>query len=400
MAGFSFPYHEPRQGFWGEKTSTLNFCEEDYVMSYYCAEVCNTLTNILFLVLGVKGIRDCIKYSHPTIFLTTFVGYIVVGCGSTLFHASLKYPMQLVDELAMIYTTCFMCHATFAYGRSGRFSFALGGALVGLAWFITARYYETKDPKFHQDAYTVLTVTVVFSNLWIMERRVRPALKARDETRSPSSTVPKSSAILSQVYIMVATGLSVFLGGYLIWALDNVYCDTIRVWRHHIQLPWAVVLEGHAWWHLMTGIGAYFYIVWRVWIHRLLAGDEDKYRLYWPSLLSLPQLLREVETQALAAQQQISLVRTQQTSKQREMRMAQLTRTELSSLPPDTNVYEGVGKMFVSLGVSDMQGKLDAQIKTAEGEVDGLGKRLHYLEVSQKNSREQIDRMLRGGASA
>ena len=61
------------------------------------------------------------------------------------------------------------------------------------------------------------------------------------------------------------------------------------------------------------------------------------------------QLLREVETQAIAAQQQISLVRTQQASKQREMRMAQLTRTELSTLPAETNVFEGVGKMFEAL---------------------------------------------------
>ncbi|KAI1214021.1 Prefoldin [Annulohypoxylon truncatum] len=115
---------------------------------------------------------------------------------------------------------------------------------------------------------------------------------------------------------------------------------------------------------------------------------------------ALQKLLREVETQAIAAQQQISLVRTQQASKQRELRMAQLTRTEVSALPPDTNVYEGVGKMFVALPVSSMKSKLEAQIKEAEGEVDGLGKRLHYLEVSQKNSKDQIDRMLRGGVGA
>ncbi|XXG99101.1 hypothetical protein Hte_005435 [Hypoxylon texense] len=125
---------------------------------------------------------------------------------------------------------------------------------------------------------------------------------------------------------------------------------------------------------------------------------------------ALQKLLREVETQAIAAQQQISLVRTQQASKQRELRMAQLTRTEISSLPTDTNIYEGVGKMldylppililyymFVALPVSDMKSKLDGQIKEVEGDVDGLGKRLHYLEVSQKNSKDQIDRMLRGG---
>ncbi|KAK5628185.1 hypothetical protein RRF57_003900 [Xylaria bambusicola] len=296
MSAFSFPYHKPREGFWGEKTVTLNFCEEDYVMSYYCAEVCNTITNFLFLWLGVRGLKGCIQYGHPFIFFVTFIGYIIVGCGSTLFHATLKYPMQLVDELAMIYTTCFMAYATFSYGRSSGFSFALGTGLIGLAYYITAvmlaaladktknqaHYYETKDPQFHQDAYAILTATVVFSNMWIMERVLRPALKAREQKRSSrpsSSAVPSTRAFLSQMWIMVATGeliadlpakckctrtncpvlgLSIFLGGYLIWNLDNMYCNNIRHWRHQIQLPWSVVLEGHAWWHLMTGIGVSF----------------------------------------------------------------------------------------------------------------------------------------------
>ncbi|KAJ1333742.1 prefoldin subunit 1 [Microdochium nivale] len=114
---------------------------------------------------------------------------------------------------------------------------------------------------------------------------------------------------------------------------------------------------------------------------------------------ALQKLLREVETQAIAAQQQISLVKTQQSSKQREMRMAELTRAELSSLPKDIDVYEGVGKMFVALPMSEMDSKLASQIKDAEGEVEGLGKRLNYLEISQKNSQDQIMRML-GGAGA
>ncbi|KAH8156916.1 hypothetical protein CIB48_g11334 [Xylaria polymorpha] len=378
MPMFGFPYREPHPGFWGEKTVTLNFCEEDYVMSYYCAEFCNTVTNILFLWLGARGIRGCFKHGHPPIFLVAFIGYIIVGCGSTLFHATLKYPMQLVDELAMIYTTCFMAHATFAYARSSHFSFALGIGLIGLASFITARYYQTKDPQFH--AYALLTATVVFSNMWIMERVLRPALKAREDKRAPSS--PRAEC-------------------------PSVYLRNVD---HGCNC-----------------------IVWRIWIHRCLDGDEDKFRLYWPSVFHLPEvrsvedlpsvredkkrhgpkretmsisnealqkLLREVETQAIASQQQIALTRTQQAAKQREMRMAQLTRTELSSLPAETNVYEGVGKMFVSLPVTDMRGKLETQIKQLEGDVETLGKRLHYLEVSQKNSKDQIDRMLRGGVGA
>ncbi|KAL7628185.1 alkaline ceramidase ydc1 [Parahypoxylon ruwenzoriense] len=279
LEALSFPYHEPRHGFWGEKTSTLNFCEE-------------TVTNALFVWLGYKGIRGCIKYSHPPIFFVTFAGYIVVGLGSTLFHATLKYPMQLIDELAMIYTTCFMCFATFSYGRSVRFSSCLGAGLVSLAWFITARYYKTKDPQFHQDAYAVLTAVVVLSNVWIMERILRPALKGREVARGRAHALklPTTNEVIRRMWIMVVAGLGIFLGGYLIWNLDNMYCGTIRKWRHQLGLPWAVVLEGHAWWHLMTGIGAYFYIIWRIWIHRCLDGDEDKYLLEWPWILRMPEV--------------------------------------------------------------------------------------------------------------
>lgn len=58
--------------------------------------------------------------------------------------------------------------------------------------------------------------------------------------------------------------------------------------------------------------------------------------------------MQEIETQAIVARQQIDVVKTQIAVKQREMRMLQLTSSEVSSLPPSTNVYEGVGKMFGS----------------------------------------------------
>lgn len=46
-------------------------------------------------------------------------------------------PMQLVDELSMIYTTCLMCFATFSYRRSALWTTALGLGLAALSWFIT-----------------------------------------------------------------------------------------------------------------------------------------------------------------------------------------------------------------------------------------------------------------------
>ncbi len=49
----------------------------------------NTATNLIFVFLGVRGIRDCMRYSHPSVFILAFVGYLVVGRGSMAFHSTL-----------------------------------------------------------------------------------------------------------------------------------------------------------------------------------------------------------------------------------------------------------------------------------------------------------------------
>ncbi|KXH33876.1 prefoldin subunit [Colletotrichum nymphaeae SA-01] len=145
---------------------------------------------------------------------------------------------------------------------------------------------------------------------------------------------------------------------------------------------------------------------------------------------ALEKLIREIESQAMVAQQQIGQARTQMTAKQREMRMVRLTLDEVSTLPPNLNVYEGVGKMypnsvfdgrrmtkrlqpgpeymdyiadaeprgrkrFVALPTPQLTQKLEGQIKDREGEVEKLSQKLHYLETTYKNSRQHIDQMLK-----
>lgn len=63
---------------------------------------------------------------------------------------------------------------------------------------------------------------------------------------------------------------------------------------------------------------------------------------------SRSQLFREIQTQAIESQRQVSLVNTQVTAKKRELRLLQLTSSEIHQLPTGTNVYEGIGKMYVA----------------------------------------------------
>lgn len=237
-------------------------------------------------------------------------------------------PMQLVDELSMIYTTCLMCYATFSYARASLTRVYLATSLGSLAIFITLYYHYLQDPVFHQNAFAFLTVVVVVRSMYIMETTLRPSWrKSREEDRlaREKEGLPVLSKeaqeyenardlnILSTMWFMVGYGLSMFLGGFAIWNLDNMFCTKIRAWRREVGLPWGIFLEGHGWWyvvprhlqqpgrstatnmmvghrHLMTGTGAYLYIVWGIWLRHCLNGRQDEYYLHWPHMYTLPDV--------------------------------------------------------------------------------------------------------------
>jgi hypothetical protein len=59
------------------------------------------------------------------------------------------------------------------------------------------------------------------------------------------------------------------------------------------------------------------------------------------------QIFQEISQKKAFSEQQLLIVRQQKTARTREARLLELTSSEVSSLPKDTKVYEGVGKMYV-----------------------------------------------------
>lgn len=41
----------------------------------------------------------------------------------------------------------------------------------------------------------------------------------------------------------------------------------------------------------MTGTGAYFYLIWAIWLRHCLNGRQEEYDLDWPRLFSLPEIV-------------------------------------------------------------------------------------------------------------
>lgn len=292
----SIPYPPAGDGYWSPVTSTLNWCEEDYYASFYCAEVVNCLTNLWFVYLGYKGIINTLANNHDRVFLYAFGSYTFIGLGSFAFHATLKYPMQLLDELSMIYTTCFLAFAIFSYGRSTGARVALAGLTASIAILVTGYYHYLGDPVFHQNVFALLTAIVFFRSYYAMELTLKSSRRKGNRNLDAAERVrtnKRNEEILKTMYFMISIGLCSVAAGFGIWNLDNIFCSTLRRWRRDIGLPLGILLEGHGWWHLLTGIAEFYNIVWSIWLRYCIEGTQNEVFLVWPSLLSMPYVERK-----------------------------------------------------------------------------------------------------------
>ncbi len=121
---------------------------------------------------------------------------------------------------------------------------------------------------FHQVAYGVLSITTILRGMYIMEHTLRPALRKRNPEQADQIMKTMWQLALAGPFRTLARlRLGAYadanvlqeilpsLAGFFIWNMDNIFCHSLVAARNYIQLPWAVLLEGHGWWHILTGIG-------------------------------------------------------------------------------------------------------------------------------------------------
>ena len=266
---FSFPYvHIPeRDYFWGPVTASIDWCEENYVVTRYIAEFCNTTTNGLFAVLASIGIYQAVRYRYERRILLTSMGFLLVGIGSWLFHMTLKYEFQLLDELPMIWTTLIMFWGIFEHNLTRPKSIALAGLTTAMGVAITWYYLVNKNPVFHEVAYGLITFAVL-ARSWYLSYTVVDDARARRDLN-----------------YMAICGAVFFLSGFALWGVDRAACSPLTHAKHYVGLPWGFVLELHGWWHLGTGTGVALYINFLTLLRLHLTGRQDEFEVvYWARL--------------------------------------------------------------------------------------------------------------------
>lgn len=265
MLPFAVPYPpEQENGYWGVPTSTIDWCEENYVVSSFVAEALNTTTNAFFMGLAVFAIYHAHNNKLETRFKLTAFGFLLVGVGLWLFHMTLRYEYQLLDELPMIYATCIPFWSIFSEFKTPRQLVAVGVGIFSAANLLTFVYLKVlKDPTLHQASYALLNAAIIYRSFTLARTHVREAHALRQLNKT------------------MVFGVAIFGFGYLLWNLDIHLCLQVRSVRRDWGMPYGFVLEGHGWWHIFTGLGVYYYLVYQEYLRCFLTGTQSFYEFRW-----------------------------------------------------------------------------------------------------------------------
>ncbi|CAM1296454.1 ACER3 (predicted) [Pycnogonum litorale] len=228
----------PALGIWGIPTSTLDWCERNYEVTPYMAEFWNTISNVFLMVPPFYGAVLAWRDNIEKKYILSYFSLFLVGVGSTLFHMTLKYEMQLCDELPMVYGSFVLvyCQAEIVCKGNPKFMKRLLIGLILYSIIFTVIYVGVKNPIFHQWVYGIIVSVILILNIYI----------ARVISSAPTLF------LWSAVFYILA---------FFCWNIDNIFCSKLTTMREAMPTAFGPVTQLHAIWHCLVGYAAYLAVI-------------------------------------------------------------------------------------------------------------------------------------------
>lgn len=110
--------------------------------------------------------------------------------------------------------------------------------------------------------------------------------------------------------------------------------------------------------------------------------------------LELKKAFKELQQKMLETTQQLKVADARIDVLKQGMRHTQLTGKELSSMPPDTKMYQGVGRMFVLTDVNEIKTSLEKKHESYSLKIKQLENNKMYLERNLKDSENNLREMI------
>ena len=218
-------------GWWGPVTSSIDWCEHNYVVTPYVAEFFNATSNAIMVILGLLGALKAVRYGHERRFVVLYACLALVGVGSLAFHGTLTHVGQQGDETPMIFLSCawlYVCAFMPPSGEAARRKAWTRGLVAFCAVFSVVHYVYRFVVSFQ--------VSIAFFNLY----QVWGIL---DLTQKSNDRAVKS---VSHAYVFF------LFAAFLLWNIDQHFCVSLYSLPHGVPNP-----QLHAWWHILVSVAAH-----------------------------------------------------------------------------------------------------------------------------------------------
>jgi len=250
------PSNQP--GYWGHRTSAVDWCESNYTWNYYVAEFFNTITSLPAFFLALHGLYLAYKYGYNKRFFVMNLMMGMVGLGSAAFHGTLLYTGQILDELPMVYASLSFLYAILEMdgNEKGPVYKYSAPILISYCTVFTGVYLYLPDFFiFFLVGYIVGILTLVY----------RASLLYRRPT----------TLFHQKFFIVLSTGL--YIGGWLFfWIPEILFCDKLQA------------LNFHSLWHVTSTLGAFFFVLFATYQRELNRGRKPQ--LNYNSIMGIPLL--------------------------------------------------------------------------------------------------------------
>lgn len=248
-------------GFWDPITSTIDWCEKNYQVTYYIAEFWNTVSNLTFIIPPLLAYVELKNMDIPFLYLAPLLYLSFVGLGSFFFHMTLKYEMQLWDEMFMIWEGLLMCYILMQiiYPEKAKL-ISTKATLVISGFILEASYIFIKEPLFFQLGFAAIHYTVLAVGYLVTQQcKCEPILFW-------------TSVILNHF-------------AFFLWNIDNVFCKKLEAMRCQINPLFIPITQLHAVWHVIAGYATLLMIFFA--IHAHLLSVKRYYNIYFSPVTGL-----------------------------------------------------------------------------------------------------------------
>jgi len=256
-------FHRPEDpqnlpGFWGSRTSAVDWCEVNYTWSYYVAEFFNTFTSLPAAFLALNSMYLTYKYGYSKRFFVVNTMVAMVGFGSAAFHGTLLWTGQILDELPMVYASLSFLYAVLEMESTETkpvYKYS-AHALIAFALVFTGVYLYLPDFFiFFLVAYICCILTLVYH----------------------CSKIYRRPTTLTHQKVFIVGSMGSYIGGWLFfWVPEVLFCDRLQSFNFH------------AWWHVTSTIGAFVLVLFSIYQRELTRGRRPQ--LCYNTFAGLPML--------------------------------------------------------------------------------------------------------------